>query len=79
MISNGGKVIFCCLSISSPRSLSQAGSTGRLAEQWTTHVSQVVQARKVSTMRWSHSARPSMCSRSQNHLPRGLWLSQPRP
>ena len=65
--------------MSLPRSFIQLGSIGRAAEQRMLHSSQVVQTRKVSTIFWSHSSRPSMYSRSQYHLPRGLWLSQPRP
>ena len=52
---------------------------GSEAEQRMLQSSQVVQERMVSTMAWSHFSRPSMYSLSQYHLPRGLWLSQPRP
>ena len=52
---------------------------GSDAEHLRLQSSQVVHTRMVSTICWSHSARPSMYSRSQYHFPRGLWLSQPRP
>ena len=79
IISKGGKVIFFSSWISLPRSFIQDGSMGRDAEQRRLQSSQVVQTRMVSTMNWFHFSRPSMYSRSQYHLPRGLWLSQPRP
>ena len=79
IISNGGKVIRFSSWISLPRSFIQLGSIGRAAEQRVLQSSQVVQTMKVSTIFWFHFSRPSMYSRSQYHLPRGLWLSQPRP
>ena len=79
IISKGGRVMRLSSSISRPRSFIQLGSMGSTAEQRVSQISQVVQVMKVSTMSWLQASRPSMSSRSQNHLPRGLWLSQPRP
>ena len=79
IISKGGKVIRLSSWMSLPRSFIQLGSMGRAAEQRVLQSSQVVQVMIVSTIFWFHFSRPSMYSRSQNHLPRGLWLSQPRP
>src|SRR4030065_278426 len=79
ILSRGGKVILLSSWISLPRSFIQLGSMGRAAEQRWLQSSQVVQTKIVSTIFWSQSTRPSWYSRSQYHLPRGDWLSPPRP
>ena len=79
IISNGGNVIRRSSLTSRPRIFIHDNSIGSDSGHLCTHRSQVVQAMKLSTIAWLHSCRPSMNSRSQNHLPRGDWLSQPRP
>ncbi len=79
IISNGGNVPRFSSWISLPRISIQLCSTGSCSWQRVLHTSQVVQTSCVSIALRSHFSRPSMTSRRYAYLPRGDWLSQPRP
>jgi len=79
IISNGGNVPRFSSLISLPRISIQLCSMGSCSWQRVLQTSHVVQTRNVSIALRSHSSLPSITSRRYAYLPRGDWLSQPRP